>query len=209
MTNLTFELNYFFNKNPDIKGAFVKDLINRRALAKHIIREDKLSDRTDAVITALRRIEITKTDKDTLDIVKKINITTKEGISIVCLEKNQEVLSKLGQVISLVNYNKNETLKIVEGNQSLKLFVDGSKVNKLKEIFNRRDIIKVINSIAELNLTFPESAIKTKGIVAYITANLQTNRINIVEILSCTPELIIYVEAKDLIRTYEAIKRLQ
>lgn len=209
MTNLNIVLNDFFNKNPDIKGGFVKDLINRRALAKYIIKEEQLKHSLDAVITALRRFEIKKEEKETLDIVKKINITSKENISIICLEKNEDVLAKLNRVISLVNYNKNETLKIVEGNLSLKLFVDGSKASKIKEIFNKKDIIKIINNIAEINLIFPEAAIKTKGIVSYITSHLKINNINIMEILSCTPELIIYFEEKDLIKAYKTIKMIK
>ena len=209
MINLNIVLNNVFNKNPDIKASFAKDLINRRALAKYIIKEENLKQNLDAVITALRRFEIKEEEKSSLELVKKINITSKEGISIICLEKNEDVLVKLNRVISLINYNKNETLKIVEGNLSLKLFIDSSKVNKIKEIFIKKDIIKIINNVAELNLVFPQTAIKTKGIISYITSHLKTNNINITEILSCTPELIIYVEEKDLIKAYKTIKSIK
>lgn len=209
MTNLNIILNDFFNKNPDIRGGFVKDLINRRALAKYIIKKEKISYNLDAVITALRRFEIKEEEKDDLDIIKDIKITTKEGISIVCLEKNQDVLEKINKVISLVNYSKNETFKIVEGNLSVKLFVDSFKVDKIKEIFNKKDIIKIINNAAELNLMFPDKAIKTKGIVSYITSHLKINNINITEILSCTPELVIYVDESELINAYKTIKQLK
>lgn len=209
MTKINLLLNDYFNRKPHIRKAYAEGLINRRALARHIIKEEALNDSLDAMITALRRFDVPEAEKESLDIVKKINISTKGSIAIICMEKNNDTLEKLNKVISIVDYSKNETLKIVEGNQSLKLFVDGSKVGKIKEIFSSKDIIKIIKNIAELNLIFPENAIKTKGIVAYITANLQMNDINIVEILSCTPELIIYIDEKDLIKTYETVKRLQ
>ncbi len=209
MTNFTIALNDFLNKNPDILSAYAKGIVNRRALAKYIIKKEGLGENLDAVNTALRRLELPKVGEGDLEIVKKVHITSKDGICIFCLEKNSDVLAKIGRIISLVNYGKNETLKIVEGSQSMKIFVDESKAGRIKDLLDKKDIIKIINGVAELNMVFPDSATKTRGIVAYITASLKTNNINMIEILSCTPELIIYVEERDLLRAYEALRMLR
>ena len=76
-------------------------------------------------------------------------------------------------------------------------------------MFSSKDIIAIYSKISELNLIFPEDAPKTKGIIAYVTAELAINDINIIEIITGRPELIVYVNEKDLLKAYETIQRLK
>ncbi|MAG08501.1 hypothetical protein CMO89_03440 [Candidatus Woesearchaeota archaeon] len=211
MTNINFLLQDFFNRNPDIAKARNKDLVNRRALAKYIIKHETLDkNKIEALITALRRFEVKKESEDNLSsLFKEINITTKDNIIIINLEKNEQVLEDLSKVIPLINFSKNETLKIVQGSLSVKLFIDNFNLKKIKDIFLEKNILRIHKEIAELSLIFPEKAIKTKGIISYVTSQLLINDINIIELLTCTPELIIYVEEKSLVKAYESIKRLK
>lgn len=208
--NISLLLQDFFNKNPDIRESRNKGLINRRALAKYIIEKEKLSkNRFEALVTALRRFESTPTTKETLDITKEIKISTKDNISILYLEKSGEVLSNISKVINLINFNKNETLKIVHGSLSIKLFIDEFNIKKISDIFPSKDITKIYSNISEISILFPDKAKKTKGIVSYVTSQLTVNNIAIIELLTCTPELIIYTDEKDLLKSYETLRRLK
>lgn len=208
--NINLLLQNFFSKNPDIREARNKGLINRRALAKYIIEHEKLDiNRLEALLTALRRFEVNPPDKSTLDFINEINISTRDKIAIVYLEKSETVSKNISKVIHIINFNKNETLKIVQGSLSIKLFVDEFNVNKVKDIFPSEDIIKIYNNISELTIIFPEKAVKTKGIVAYLTSELAINNINIIELLTGKPELIIYLNEPDLLKAYETIKCLK
>lgn len=208
--NINLLLQNFFNKNPDIRGARNKGLVNRRALAKYIIEKERLDkNRFEALVTALRRFEIKPASKETVGIIKETKISTKNKISIIYLENSEEVLKNISKVINLINFNKNETLKFVQGSLSLKLFVDEFNVKKIKDIFIAKDIITTNNNISELNLIFPEKAIKTKGVISYLTSELAINNINIVEFLTGKPELMIYVGEDDLLKAYETINRLK
>lgn len=208
--NINLLLQNFFNKNPDIREARNKGLVNRRALAKYIIEKERLDkNRFEALVTALRRFELKPASKETLDFIKEIKISTKDKISIIYLENSEEVLKNISRVINSVNFNKNETLKFVQGSLSLKLFVDEFNVKKIKDIFISKDIITIHNSISELNLIFPEKAIKTKGVISYLTSELAINNVNIVEFLTGKPELMIYVDESNLLKAYETIKRIK
>lgn len=210
ITNLTLLLQNFFNKNPDIREARNKDLVNRRALAKYIIEKERLDkNRFEALVTALRRFEIAPESKAVLDTFKEVKISTKDNIAIVYLEKSDEVLKNISKVINLINFNKNETLKIVQGSLSLKLFIDEFNINKIENIFSSKDIITIYHNISEINIIFPDKAVKTKGIVSYLTSQLTINNINIIELLTGKPELIIYVDDADILKAYETIKRLR
>ena len=208
--NINLLLQGFFNKNPDIRKASAKGIVNRRALAKYIIGAERLDkDKFEALVTALRRFEIKSEKKQTLGLFKDIKVSTKDKISIIYLEKSEEVLKNISKIINLINFNKNETLKIVLGNLSVKLFVDEFNVKKINDIFSNKDIITIYNQISEISLIFPDEAPKIKGIIAYITSELAVNDINIFEILTGRPELIVYIHEHDLLRAYETIQRLK
>ena len=155
-----------------------------------------------------------RSDLQVMDIMVKennqeIKVSTKDNLSIIYIEKSEEVLKSISKVINLINFNKNETLKIVQGNLSIKIFIDDFNVKKIKEMFSNKDIISIYNKISELNLIFPEDAPKTTGVIAYITSELSINDINIVEIITGRPELIVYINESDLLKAYETVQRLK
>jgi len=208
--NINLLLQNFLNKYPDIRESRNRGLVNRRALAKYIIKQEKLDiNKFEALVTALRRFELKPESKEHLDIVKEIKISTKDKISIVYLEKSEEILKEIPKIVNLINLNKSETLKIVLGSLSIKLFIDEFNVKKIANIFSGKDIITTYKNISELNLIFPDNASKMKGVIAYITSELTINNINIVEIITGKPELIVYVNESDLLKAYETINHLK
>ena len=208
--NINLLLQNFFNKNPDIRKASARGIVNRRALAKYIIEAENLDkSKFEALITALRRFEIKTEKKQTYSLFKEIKVSTKDNISIIYLEKSEEVLKNISKVVNLINFHKHETLKIVLGSLSVKMFIDEFNVKKIKDIFFSKDIITIYNSISEISLIFPDEAPKIKGVIAYATSELAINDINIIEILTGRPELMVYVNESDLLKAYETIKRLK
>lgn len=207
--NLTLMLQNFFNKYPDIREARNKGLVNRRALAKYIIEKENLDKSgLEALVTALRRFEIGKESKPAIGIIKDIKISTKDNIAIVYLERSDEAIKNLHKAVHAANLNKNETLKFVQGSSSLALFIDDFNVKKIENIFNGK-VTAIDRKISELNVGFPDNAIKTKGVISYLTSGLAINNVNIIEFLTGKPELIIYVKEHDLLKAYEAIRRLK
>ena len=86
--NINILLQNFFNRNPDIKKVSAKKIVNRRALAKYIIEEEKLNKNMfEALITALRRFEIKPEKKESLNLFKEIKVSTKDNLSRFCSPK--------------------------------------------------------------------------------------------------------------------------
>lgn len=211
MTQINIMLQDFLSRNPDIRRARNKGLVNRRALAGYIVKKEGLSTgRIEAIVTALRRIEIKKEEAyDLAKVFRDITITTKDKIAVVSLEKSDSTLQKIQKVLSKVSYAKNETLKLVEGSSAIKIFIDEFNLDKIKDIFTLSEIRKIQKDVAEINMFFPESANKTKGIIAYVASEFGIESINIIELLTGTPELIIYVAENDLLKAYNTIQRLK
>ena len=211
MTQIEQAVEHFFTKNPDVRKAVSKALVNRRALARYIIKTEDLDiNSTEAIVSALRRYKISKEEiKELSDLFNQLKINTKDKICIVSLEKSYATLQKIQKILANINYTKNETLKIVDGATTLRVFIDETSLKKFEDLFSNKEILKIYKNIAEITLTFPEIAIKTKGIVAYVASELSINNINIIEILTSTPELIIYIGQKDLLKTYETLESLR
>lgn len=207
MTKIDTLLRQFFNRRPDLRNAASQDLVNRRALAKRIIKESGLGKFSlDAIITALRRFEFESLpEKPPLEF-SEVKVRTKDHLVILELDKTEHNLQCLEKLFSAVRPYQDQTLKIVVG-ASIKLFLDDKNVERVKELFEGK--VSVKTGVAEVVLQFPEKAGKTPGIAAYVTAEFSTERINLVEVLSCTPELLLYVDVKDLLRAYETIQRMR
>ncbi|HII15743.1 MAG TPA: hypothetical protein HA362_05525 [Nanoarchaeota archaeon] len=212
MAQIELLLRDFFNKHPDIRQARKKGLVNRRALARYIVKAEHLEHTTiDALISVLRRFD-TETAKDEEQfnrLLSEVTISTKENIAIIALKKTAKAVEKLPKVISCVDYSRGEILKIVQGALSLKIFIDETNLKAVKEIFDEKDILSIMKSIAELNLVFPKEAMESKGVLSYIASHLAMEGITIIELVTCTPELTLYVEKKHLLKAYEALWKLE
>ena len=56
---------------------------------------------------------------------------------------------------------------------------------------------------------FPENAIKERGVLSTITKELSVNDIVISELLTASPELLIYLKEEFVLKAYDILKRLQ
>ncbi len=200
-------LERFFAKNPDVKGARSKGLINRRALARYIAGEEKIpANKLQALIMALRRYpeEPGKT-KDLGGLISRMRTSVKDNIAVIGLKNTDSVIEKISRVIKSLNHGPNETFKIVQGALSIKIFSDNSRLKQIKEHFEAHDILEIRDNIGEINIALPQEVVRTHGVLSYVTSQLAISKINILELLTSTPELLIYVDNKDLLRTYEAV----
>jgi hypothetical protein len=209
MSQLEYNFRLFLSKHPEIEKCYSTGIINRRSLARYLI-EQGLADKNQlvAVIAMLRRFEF-REEKEEKDIFRDVRINIKDKILILDLEKSKELLKELQKVIAQADYDRGDTLKIVVGSSSIKLFIDKKNEKKLKSILERFKHKKRFSDISELSLLFPEKAVSTKGILSTITRELSLNNISITEFLTASPELLIYMKEDHVIKAYEIIKRLQ
>ncbi|MFA5108176.1 MAG: hypothetical protein WC492_01435 [Candidatus Micrarchaeia archaeon] len=210
MTQIEKEVETFLIANPAIRQAYSQGLINRRALARKIIKENLAlkPNQFEAVIAILRR---TKKEgaSQSVKIPNDIQISIKDNIAIANLQKTNQALQAVQKMASKISYEKNETFKVVLGTSSIKLFLDEKNLGLVESAIPKNEIIYIRKKIGELSLQFTEKSASQKGIIAFITASLSISDICVEEFLTCSPELLIYVKEENALKAFETIKRMQ
>jgi hypothetical protein len=210
MSQIEQDFRQFLSKHPEIEICYQDGLINRRSLARYLIKKNiAKQNQLEAAIAMLRRYNFQRKKGEECDeLFRNIRVNIKDSILVLDFEKSKELLRKLEKIFAHTDYDKGDTLKIVVGSSSIKLFIDKKNEGKLKEIFLEYKP-KKIEHISELSLLFPEKATSSKGILSTLTKEFVLNDINITEFLTASPELLIYLKEEYVLKAYEIIKRLQ
>jgi hypothetical protein len=58
-------------------------------------------------------------------------------------------------------------------------------------------------------MMFPDAASETRGVLAVLTRELALNDVVLAELLTASPELLIYVRDEQVAKAYEIVRRLQ
>ena len=197
-------------------GAIRKDLgrglLNVRALARHIQEEALLEGEelsTEAVIGAIRRYDVgarVAAHESTGLLFKKLTMRNK--IVDVAILNDPEITAALGEFASMIDYSLGETFRLVSGVESIRVVIDEKNLDKMKSIIPKKNIPKIVTGLSEIIVSMSEVADTTPGVVSTVTTELAMNGINMIEFMSCVPELIIVVDERDALRSYDAIEKL-
>jgi len=188
--------------DPAIMRDLQRKLINMRALAKFLIDHYHLKASLDAVISSIRRFplaEFKEEEKVLRDIFKDSIVSTTNNIACITISHPvQEVISRL-QELSL------PTMRMVTGNDKVKLLVKNSHVERVSKLFKKIDIE---HGLSEISVTVAEKAIKTKGVMARIASEIALANINVHELVVCPPQFLIYVAESDIVKAHERVLSL-
>jgi len=212
MKNTVNQVWDFIDNHPCIKKDSERNLINVRALAKYIITTTKIDATIDAVISAIRRYELGKSDDQFViarDLISHtLNLSTRSGLAEITIVKNDEIQRSLPLMFDIIDYNRGEILRIIQATQSIKLLVDEKNIENITALFPKYGITKVEKNLAEINMHMHPKMIITHGILAVIANELTINGINIVEIVSCLPEMVLIVKDDDILKAYKILYNL-
>ena len=79
-------------------------------------------------------------------------------------------------------------------------------VVKAVEIF--RKVLKIEQNLAELNMKLEPVSAKVPGILAILDTELANSGVTIVEAASCVPELLWFIDQKDLLKAHQTFLEL-
>ena len=213
MTQISGQVKSFLDNDFIIRRCLFSNIISLRALSRHIIRELELKEgNLDAVISAIRRYK--KAEKEIADaktkkMFSKIAVKTKSNIVDIRVQKNKRSVENISRLNSIIDIEKGEIIRIIQAEQSITIIIDDKNLDKFNDIFNKKDIISLDKNLVEVNLQFTEEAQNVKGIVALVTSSLNAEEINIVEIMSSAPELLIIIKKEDLLKMLNVVDKLQ
>jgi hypothetical protein len=194
----------------------IRGLVNVRALARYIIKEQKMNVSIDAVISAIRRYNLARSEK-TFENAKKmigqvISISTKNRLASIDVTKDSEIQRLLPKLFSIINYNQGDVLRIIHADESINIFVDEKNLEQIKKLLPQGKIIRIYTDLAGINIRIKLDAQKTPGLVALIANELTINNINVMDFMSCVSELLCellwFVEDSNLMKAYNVINQL-
>jgi aspartokinase len=212
MTNIAHEVWKVLDNSPSIRREMKRGLINMSALAKYIISEKKVDATLDAVISAIRRYKLDKHD-DIFDTAYKIlgrtvNLSTKSNLAEISLVKDDDVQQLLPELFNIIKYIRGDVLRVTQANESIRILIDGKNMDNVIKIFPKSKIITKEKNLAEINIYIDPKMQTTPGILAAIANELAINEINIVEFMTCPPEMICVVKKDDLLRASNVLYKL-
>ena len=213
MSNIAEKVKLFLDNDFIIRKCLFRNIISRRALSRYIIKNLDLEEKNlDAVMSAIRRYkkeEKTKTEAELKRLFLKIAVKTRSNIIDISLKKNKKTLEQLSKINSIVDIEKGEVIRLIQSEEGIRIIIDEKNLEKFFNYFSKNDCIFIEKNLTEINLHFPLEASKTKGIVALITSSLNAEGINIIEIMSSAPELLILIKKEDLIKALNVIDNLE
>ena len=212
MTNIVHSVWNLLDKMPCIKRNLKRGLINVRALARYLIHEHQVESNLDAVISAIRRYDLTKYDEIVLNsermIHKTVNLSTRNGLVEIALKKDIDVQRIIPDLYNIINYEYGEVLRILQANEAIRILVDKKNLEKINTLFPKGKIIDAEKNLAEINMHIHPAMEKTPGIISLISNELAMNDINIIETMTCSPEILWFVKENDLLKAYEILHKL-
>jgi len=213
MTNISDQVKVFLNNEFIIRKCLFRNIISLRALSRYIIKLLGLEEKNlDAVMSAIRRYkreERIKTEIELKKVFSKIGVKTRSNIVDICVKKNKKVLENLNKINSIVDIEKGEVIRVIQAEEGIRIIIDEKNLDKFFNYFSKNDCISIEKNLVEINLHFTQDASKTKGIVALICSSLNAEDVNIVEIISSAPELLLFLKKEDLLKALNVINNLE
>jgi hypothetical protein len=200
------------NTDISLKKDLSRNIINTRALAKHIISSQHLTASTDSVISAIRRYQNSPQKKEDnysiFNLLKQARISIKTKMSGLVLKRTDEVKTVLGRPDKILAYLEHEIIRIIEGKETLILIFDQKNLEKITNLFSKKVIMKINKHIGMIEINYPLSLEKTPGVFNIISSELAENNISIMDAVITSGEHIIIIKEDDLLKGFEVIYNL-
>ena len=211
--NIADAVKSYLDSDFVVKKSLSKSIVSFRALSRHLIEKlDLKESNMDAVISAIRRYKQVGKEESSDKLKKlflKIAVKTRSDIADIRVQKNKRSVESISKLNSIVDIEKGEIIRIIQAEQSITIIIDDKNLDKFYNIFNKADCLSIDKKLVEVNLQFTEEAQDVKGIVALVASSLNAEGINIVEIMSSAPELLIIVKKEDLLKVLNVVDNLQ
>ena len=213
MVTVSHLVKKIVSENTFLLEAMCKNLISYGNLAEQlkpeIERELQKKVKESAIIMALRRYE-----EELQDFDKKIKKFKFQGEIIVRtniidfnIVKSSNLLNKIKNLYSLVNFGKGDTLNIILGSNEVSIVTNEKYKEKFANFLKGEKIFNKEFDLVALTIIFDSKEFfETSGVVFTATRKLAWEQINIFEIVSTMTELTFILGKKDSMKAYNALQ---
>lgn len=210
MNNINQQVWLLLNSDISVKRDLSRKIINTRALAKYLIDKYLIKASLDSVISAIRRYtleeEFKEKDDEVINVFKNASVRTKNRVACITLKK--EGYKAVPKIFQLKDPFIIDTYRIITGTEFIKVIVAENNLDETTGLFERKNIVDINMNLAEISIVVDIHFRKTKGVLAKVANEIALNNINIEEVIICPPELILYVNQDDAVKTHEIILKL-
>ena len=215
MVTVSHLVKKIVSENTFLLEAMCKNLISYGNLAEQlkpeIERELQKEVKESAIIMALRRYE-----EELQDFDKKIKKFKFQGEIIVRtniidfnIVKSSNLLNKIKNLYSLVNFGKGDTLNIILGSNEVSIVTNEKYKDKLPNFLKGEKILNKEFDLVALTIVFEgKNFLTTPGVIFTAIRRLAWEQINIYEIVSTMTELTFILGKKDSMKAYNALQGL-
>lgn len=208
MANIHKQVQTVIASDRAIQKDLERNLINIRALAR-FFQTKGVQGSTDAIISAIRRFELDKTrnkkERELNNFFKEIIITTKSNVLSIEL-KDIEFKTICQDFLGKNILKKN--IRMIKSKENIILFLNQKEYDHKKKLFQTKNIIGLRENLAEIRLTFPQKKSEIVGLLARIGTEFSLENISIQGIIESMPEILLYIQEKDLILAHKAVINL-
>jgi aspartokinase len=211
MTNIVQQVWKELDNSPHIKRCMSQGLVNTTALARYLLRNKNVQGTLEAVSSAIRRYQLDLYDElftTANAIIGLGSLSTKSKLANIALIKDTEVEELLPKIFSIIQYNRGDVLRIIQADEAIKILVNEKNLEKIKALFPKSKILKIDRNLAEINMHLHPEAVNTPGIIAVLSNELALGGVNVMEAMSCVPEMLWFVREKDILKAYNILYQM-
>ena len=139
----------------------------------------------------------------------KMAVKTRSNIVDISMKKGKKILEQLNKINAIVDIEKGEIIRLIQAEESIRIILDEKNLDKFFSYFSKSDCLGIEKNLTEINLHFPMEASRTRSIIALVASSLNAEDINIVEIMSGAPELLILIRKEDILKALNVIDKLE
>jgi hypothetical protein len=209
MADLRRRVERLIESDPVIKKGLQRGIINSRALARFIQEEDGPESTLDAILGIIRRYPLgVEDEREFPRVFKGCELALRSKIGDLAIENGPDIMKRIAEFAGTIRTTRGENLRVMVGLQSIRVIADQKALETFRQTLRPKEIVSYSTDLTEISLLMPPEAIRTKGIIAKITAELALNDVNLVGIMCCAPEDILLVAEKDSPRALETLQRM-
>lgn len=198
----------YLDRKPAIKECLSLGLVNLSALARKVGLDLGL-ERPDAVLAACRRYKALPRgagrEQAVRRLLRKSRLETRTRIATVTVRYSYENLLRLEKVVNEV-LSANRLVRFIPTSQGIVLILEDDTLASVTKAISPGNILRVRKGLVELGVTSPESIEEVPGVMAYVSASLASEGINVLQVMSCFTNTILVLEEKDLLAAFRTLK---
>lgn len=197
-----------------IRICLERGLINVRALARYIqTSEGRAGDEItyEALVNAVHRYPAKVHSVNFQELRKYFmhrRAVMKNNIADITLINDSDMPIALSKLSSEIDYGRGETFNVVAGVEITRLVIDEKNLKKMSDIIPKKNVVQTETDLSEIVISMDPVTHRVPGIVYTLASEMALNGINVLEFMTCSPEIIIVVATRDGIKAYQTIESI-